>query len=391
MRSVQRPRVTAQRGQAFLLLVLLTAVGVGAILYSVASPNRELLERDRITNAALAQAKDALIGYAAMINETSTRPGELPCPATNENGIASGPCNSLNLRVGRLPWKTLGLSDLRDGYGAILWYAVSNNFKNNQRIYPLNSDTIGEFSVTTGTAQTTGVIAIVFAPGPVVGPQQRSGVANQGNIANYLEGENANGDTIFTTNTVANSQNDKLLLITRENLMPAVERRVARELARNLRDYYTTHLHYPFASTFSDTVCAVGAYRGRVPTSCPSPIPSLTLPAWFVPNNWHQVLAYAVAPRCTPEIISAAINPASLDCNNTAAGPYLTVSGVSTVVQALLISAGPGLGQTRPCASISDCLEDAENTSEPDNQIYVKPVRSPVNNDFLVSVTPANL
>jgi hypothetical protein len=32
-------------------------------------------------------------------------------------------------RLGRLPWKTLGVADLRDGYGERLWYAVSTKYK----------------------------------------------------------------------------------------------------------------------------------------------------------------------------------------------------------------------------------------------------------------------
>src|SRR5690606_298057 len=32
-------------------------------------------------------------------------------------------------RLGRLPWKTLGLPDLRDGHGERLWYAVSTRHK----------------------------------------------------------------------------------------------------------------------------------------------------------------------------------------------------------------------------------------------------------------------
>ncbi|MCW5605441.1 MAG: hypothetical protein KIT18_12940 [Burkholderiales bacterium] len=426
-RTAHRPTLAArQRGQAFLISVLLIVVGAAALVYSMVSPNRDAIERDKQTAAALAQARDALIGYAAAISGGSTRPGELPCPATDVNGIAGTSCNTLASRIGRLPWKTLGLADLRDGHGEILWYAVSNNFKNNTRVYPLNSDTAGEFSVTTGTVQVDGAIALLIAPGPVVGTQQRDGAANQANIANYLEGDNANGDAVFTTDTVPGSRNDRLLAITSAHFFPAVEQRVAREMRKNLQDYYAANRYYPFASPFTGTACTEGTYRGRMPVdACPAPMPALTLPPWFAQNNWNQVMTYAVAPRCTPRIETVTttswapwpsniggcfwvlffwlcpitttttdIDSASLDCNHTAAGPYLTATdGSSTIeVEALILSAGWGLGsQTRPCATASNCLEDPENTDDPDDYAYVRPVRSPANNDNLVIVNPPGL
>ena len=78
--------------------------------------------------------------------------------------------------LGRLPWRTLGLPDPRDGSGERLWYAVSRDYSRNPAgAPPLNSDTPGPLTVT-GTAPANDVIAIVFAPGAVVGNQpQRSG------------------------------------------------------------------------------------------------------------------------------------------------------------------------------------------------------------------------
>ena len=62
-------------------------------------------------------------------------PGYLPCPDTDGDGWAEATCGSLDgasgqaSRLGLLPWKTLGLPDLRDGYGERLWYAVSSKYK----------------------------------------------------------------------------------------------------------------------------------------------------------------------------------------------------------------------------------------------------------------------
>ena len=62
-------------------------------------------------------------------------PGYLPCPDPDDDGWAESTCGSLARhlgqaeRLGRLPWKTLGLPDLRDGRGERLWYAVSTRYK----------------------------------------------------------------------------------------------------------------------------------------------------------------------------------------------------------------------------------------------------------------------
>jgi hypothetical protein len=93
-------------------------------------------QRSRITARVLAQAREALIAHAAdrPIN-AAVGPGYLPCPDTDNDGWAESTCGSLNgdsgqaARLGRLPWKTLGLADLRDGHGERLWYAVSAKYK----------------------------------------------------------------------------------------------------------------------------------------------------------------------------------------------------------------------------------------------------------------------
>jgi hypothetical protein len=40
--------------------------------------------------------------------------------------------------VGRLPWKTLDLTELVDGYGDRLWYAISPGLRDHPAVQPLN-------------------------------------------------------------------------------------------------------------------------------------------------------------------------------------------------------------------------------------------------------------
>jgi hypothetical protein len=115
-------------------LALLVALGMFLVLEIAAGPGSA--ERERVTARALAAAREALIAYAAdRPISAAVGPGYLPCPDTDNDGWAESTCGSQSgdigqaERLGRLPWKTLGLDDLRDGHGERLWYAVSSKHK----------------------------------------------------------------------------------------------------------------------------------------------------------------------------------------------------------------------------------------------------------------------
>jgi type II secretory pathway pseudopilin PulG len=445
----QPPAFRTQTGIAasgLILIIFLASVSAATIYYYSGTLQR--LESDRQTAAALAQARDALIGFATAVDTAGApgpRPGDLPCPSTalladgTPSGIATTPCN--NLAIGYLPWRTLGLPPLRDGSGELLWYAVSAGFKNNPRsAAPLNSDTAGEFTIT-GTTAATEVIAIIFAPGATLGsqgqnrtPLQNDLCATTGTViprvrcaANYLEGENADGNTLFSSSPAthipdASNQafNDRLMFITRETFFPAVENRVARDIRSALSDYYATNNYYPYAANLTGaTTCVSGNYpsgnfRGRLPVGGCTDLAPLTLPTWVTGNRWEDVLVYAVAPRCTPRINSnmfisnipvvgaicsvffpplipflcTQVTLSGLGCSNTANGaPFLTVDS-SSGVHALVFTAGARrAGQNSPRIVITDYLEavggNNENIDTPDDHIYTQPSRSALNNDGL--------
>ena len=117
------PAAFTQRGQVLVAILAILGIGFGVLIYTLVSPAQLSLESDRNSTRALATAAAALIGYAAA---DDNRPGSLPCPDTDNNGssqlYAGSFCPS---EIGRLPWRTLGLPDLRDGSGERLWYAVS--------------------------------------------------------------------------------------------------------------------------------------------------------------------------------------------------------------------------------------------------------------------------
>ena len=190
-----------QLGAAILLaVVMLTVVLLGALALQAGTRSlRE--ERERLSERALAQAREALLAYASghPINE-AVGPGYLPCPDLDNDGWAESTCGSLSgdtgqqQRLGRLPWKTLGLPDLRDGHGERLWYAVSTKYKgllncaasracvDMAPAAALGTITVRDASgavLHDGTiadparAAAGGAVAVVFAPGP---PLDRRGI-----------------------------------------------------------------------------------------------------------------------------------------------------------------------------------------------------------------------
>jgi type II secretory pathway pseudopilin PulG len=294
MRASPLPRhaKTTQHGAALMIMIVIMVVGVASILVGVLSFSALKNARQERSSAALVQAKDALIGYAVKVLVSSSdiacasssncpRPGDLPCPDTDNDGDAESSCGSAdgssgqNLRLGRLPWKTLGLPDLRDGSGERLWYAVSNNFKNNTRttcnnsslIGCLNSDTAGNITVydsagnIMNTANTsTGAVAVIIAPGEALQRQGSSSMQDRSSggintASNYLDIATVGGTTEDNANFVDGSAtngfmqgpvldstgrtlaNDQLLVISESQIIPLLERRVAAEVKSCLIEY----------------------------------------------------------------------------------------------------------------------------------------------------------
>jgi hypothetical protein len=356
-----------QRGAAFLILVMMLAIAAVSFIVFAAPSESNQLAAARKTAQALAAAREALIGFAASVPD-SDRPGDLPCPATDyATGDAGSTCSTAASRIGYLPWRKLGLPDLRDGSGAPLLYAVSNGFKNSPRTGTLNSDTAGDFTVAGENA-----IAVVFAPGSPIGSQNRN--AGVFNVANFLELGNADGDSVFDNSAETATFNDRLLWITPRAFFPPLELRALRLTQERLLDYFNDNGRFPSADQYLvGTPCQTFS-GGRVPyygSSCLSAGAwTLPWPSWYWDNYWDYVIHYAPAQRCVTGTACSGI------------GSYLTVDTQNNV-RALLIRQGIRNGQTRPCTLPSQCLDDTENGNG--NTIYITPVAG---NDRLTIVSP---
>ena len=235
----------SQRGAALIALVLALALGSGLVTIEWLEAAARSAHAARRTEAALAAARDALIGYAVSYpDQHSGRhgPGYLPCPDTSGNGSPNTPCARKSL--GRLPWRRLGLHDPRDGAGERLWYALADNFRaNGYKHRPLNRETAAGL-VLDGR---TGVAAVIAAPGPPLPFQDRA--RDRFDPARYLEGGNETPhDAAYTTRgsppgpsappgATFDRFNDRVVAISRDDLMAAAGRRVLAEVRALLREY----------------------------------------------------------------------------------------------------------------------------------------------------------
>ena len=256
-RSVTGKHGHRQRGAVLMVMLVIMIVGIAAILVNSLTSSKVKSARQATTSSALAQAKDALIGFAITYGDThstSNQHGYLPCPdkaGGNPEGSAEPSCGAHDISaIGRLPWATLDLSAFRDGDGECLWYAVSGTYKDNSKTTGLwNWDTNGQFEVysSSGTLLSDKVVAVIFAPGPPLSGQNQIRTADGtapvcgGNYtaSNYLDSDAAIGanNAALSTPPAANSVsqfftagatpgiNDQMIFITRQDIWNAIQKR----------------------------------------------------------------------------------------------------------------------------------------------------------------------
>jgi len=247
-RSTVRP-VHQQQGLA--LLMLLLVLGLGALFFTVSGLGvlGTQLKRADSTARAMAQAKEALIGYAITYRDSHPNEtvGYLPCPDTDGNGEAKGDCGGKGISaVGLLPYKTLGLADLRDESGTCLWYAVSGSHKNNIKADLLNWDTQGQFLIKNLQGvdlakpqdEQGGVAAVIFAVGPPLVGQNRTSVSGAcgigpttAQIPAFLDlpyvfpSVSGSTTTLVSGDSKSDTNNDRIMWITPKEIFDKLKKR----------------------------------------------------------------------------------------------------------------------------------------------------------------------
>jgi len=263
-----------QTGGALIIFFLVVVLASTSFLFSSLTGSNVRNEQKKQTAEVLAEAKAALIGYAITYDDTHSGElfGYLPCPdtsATDPNGEGSQSiCGNLGVSVlGRLPWKTLKASPLKDGYGECLWYAVSGSYKNNPKTGGLSRDTSGFLEVLAAeggsylTDPEDPAVAVVFAPGPPLVGQSRVGDGNAmycgGNYVayNYLDKDVHTSVHNATVSSVPNAKstfiaalnsshtasdedsfNDRLIIIKRSEIFASYCKKYANTLLTLMAD-----------------------------------------------------------------------------------------------------------------------------------------------------------
>jgi hypothetical protein len=200
--------IAGRPARGFVLIALLAMLAIGGLYFFISNLSPEFLRNraQQQTGDSLAQAREALIGYAIRFRDEQLKQGSaglvygyLPMPdlgssRNNNAGCVEEGCEAANFAgnaanvtvIGRFPWRSLGTGPLRDAAGECLWYAVSGSHQRVQRASPMNWDTLSQIDVVVanGTAAMASAIAahdrpiaVIFSPGPPLAGQNRGTVA----------------------------------------------------------------------------------------------------------------------------------------------------------------------------------------------------------------------
>jgi hypothetical protein len=290
-------------------MVLLTLIMAGGLtFYRSANLQLNKPQQQIALSSTMARAKEALIAYAVTDDK---HPGSLPCPdlMTDSSGWSNYPgdgktdiftdgiCPS---NVGWLPWVSpLDLPELVDDSSTRLWYVLTPYYRNHNSAEPINSDTptktfigktpVGIFDFAPDLTNCDpdvckpeackperDIAALIIAPRRPLPGQNRP----SNDPADYLDGENGNGyglinNNIYVTGPQSETFNDVVLVITRQELMAAVEKRVANEvnscLTQHAASAANTDKRYPWPAPLTSVAFQgnTNTLFGRVPSTQP--------------------------------------------------------------------------------------------------------------------------
>lgn len=331
---------TSQQGYALLVFVAILLAAMCTL--AVKAMEHAQPARNRITAAALAEAKEALIGYAGSYKETHLHVpfymnGYLPNPdmgpGNSLEGITSGSFSGNGTDrsvIGKLPWKTLKIPPLRDGQNECLWYIVSGRFKNNPPTDALNWDTQGQINVldANGNRIASNLVALLVAVGPALDGQNRtlidashSQCGGNYDARNYLDAYNVTdallGEVNYFSGTSNNSRaggdnnknfilassahyNDQMAFITVQDLFRSIVHR---------SDFYNQINALLNDSSFIDALgkVAISSGKGTSNVDCNS-VGNADNRTFC--NNWKEMLLLTQLSAPAPITIDGSATPA---------------------------------------------------------------------------------
>src|SRR5450830_239247 len=328
-----------QSGAALILIAFILGLGVTAYLIKTMNTITLAQQRDEKTYKALADAKAALIAWAV---SHPNYPGQFPFPDRSGGGGYDGKSDcytgtfQYSFLLGQLPivgqsnpciQPHTGLGgDWTDAQGNRLWYAVSRNLvhqyqspSSNPIINPniVNDPSYSWLKVLdrNGNLVSNRVAAVIIAPGEALPGQVRGLTAGASafldsfkiGAATYSNASYASSDEDFVlgedTKSVPLSDtsfqkpyffNDKLVYITIDELMDALQKRVGEQVKASLKAYYSANLYYPYAANFD----AVSGKKYCVKNQLSGALPIDTAPTASYSCNYNRSSATDSSVSC---------------------------------------------------------------------------------------------
>ena len=328
-----------QRGAVLLAMMAVLLILVTSAFLASLSLNKQRTQQGFTNAKVLSDAKQALMAYALV----QTPAGKLPCPDFDGDGVGDYSGANCRTQRGYLPYRDLSLKEYRDAFNNLIWYAVDANYAKTGGP-KINPSLGGQLSIDSQND----IVAVLLAPGTVLVNQQRQNTDNANRVTQYLEADNADGNSARYSKIKDETRNDDILAISALEFWPVMEKRVSYEVSQAIRAYYSASgcNELPWAATASSPGDSVlGEEWGHVPlgiaipyagaSGCPS---ALTVPGW-IQSHWPDMLYYGF-------------------CGPSGAGCITITGDKSGNYEAVLISAGPVLsGQARTSTNISDYLE----------------------------------
>ncbi len=294
-----------QKGAVLILMAFIIGLGVLAYLLNAFDPARLRLEQDKKTMQTLNEAKQALIAWVV---SHPTYPGQFPYPdrrevvSPNYDGKSDCPPSntaflpsSYELLIGQLPIAGQDLpcvdylqglgEDFRDAQGNRLWYAVSRNLVHHYEFLSADPDSnpiinpsiVGSHSYPwlkildrNGQLISVRVAVVIIAPGNALAGQNRTGIAPT--VTQFLDTFQIGSSTFSNTNYDSADEdfvigqdsrdvseldtsvvkpyyfNDKLVFITIDELMSALNNRANVEASNLLNKYRNKNTQFPYAA-----------------------------------------------------------------------------------------------------------------------------------------------
>ena len=266
-KNVPKP-AQGQRGLALLIFAIMISLASITIYFNSVSVASLKNEQKKTSGKRLADAKQALLAYAATFSDSHLGEyGFLPPPdidTTSFEGVSKlspGPRDTNTL--GMFPWAAgaigtgIATGPLKSGAGGCLWYALTGSYMNvgSAKTQMLNEDTNGLFrlfdandTLIIGAQPENRIVALIIDPQQPVASQSRS-FDNSSlcgldyTAADFLEGNGSKNNAVLTgvadavddfiRGNVASEQglppfqdsppfNDRIEVITRDELWQAV-------------------------------------------------------------------------------------------------------------------------------------------------------------------------